>query len=524
MNGVGSYNLHVGKNALFQADTNSWKFGVENIINQAWICPDKGINPIGAILGEFNTQIPGMTNTACEPIIANGEFTYYNEYNDRIFGGYKDYYYGISAASVYNPALLKLGCLGFSIETYDADIPWVKFKLVDVDLRLSSVYNMENQPYIIEDYFETYPENFSKVQHASNTIITNTDDLNDALDSAGQAIKNFDDLEKDSKFEITFGKYADWPFLSFTTSGMVKTAKLKEQLPNTANACSLAVPVAKVLAKVMPGVGDAIEQAAKGLPDLPVPDKIEYYFDSPYGYHLDVKTKMKAWSPNSIKIKSGLFSLPTGQPVLWNETKYGAPDLAGIADSLISVGSVFDPIGTLTKLVTEDLPGCLQNIELNTTFGLATSAKSTLSGIPILNGDLVFKKIENFAKSEIGLFKNANFRANLDVLEGSKDNLGGFVELGVQLPTTLTNPNVKLYGMCHALANGIDLSVEAPIINADLTVSLVADKFVTQMSGPTKPKFKFSFNNSCIFDVPAGTATLLGSGIVKSILKLIFGG
>jgi hypothetical protein len=78
--------------------------------------------------------------------------------------------------------------------------------------------------------------------------------------------------------------------------------------------------------------------------------------------------------------------------------------------------------------------------------------------------------------------------------------------------------------MCHALANGIDLSVEAPIINADLKVSLVADKFVTQMSGPLKPKFKLSFNNSCIFNIPGGTAALLGSGIVKSIIKLIFGG
>lgn len=524
MNAVGSYDLHVGKNALFQADTNSWKFGVENIINQAWICPDKGLNPIGAILGEFNTQIPGMTNTACEPIIANGEFTYYNEYNDRIFGGYKDVYTGISAAAVYTPALLKMGCLGFSNETYNIDIPWVKFKLVGIDLSLSSFYNMENQPYIIEDYFVTYPENFSKVQNRSNTTITNTDNLTDKLASAEKSIKKFDDSEKDSKFEFTFGKYADWPFLSFTTSGMVKNVKLKEQLPNTAKACSLVVPVAKVLAKVIPGIGDAIEQSAKGLPDLPVPDKLEFYFDSPYGYHLDVKSKMKAWSLNSMKINTGLVSLPTGQPVFWNETKYGAPDLAGVADSLISVGSVFDPIGTLTKLVTEDLPGCLQNIELNTTFGLATTAKSTLSGIPILNGDLVFKKIDNFVKSEIGLFKNANFRANLDILEGSKDNLGQFVELGVQLPTTLTNPNVKLYGMYHALANGIDLSVEAPIINADLKVSLVADKFVTQMSGPTKPKFKFSFNNSCIFNIPGGTAALLGSGIVKAIIKLIFGG
>lgn len=174
INGVGSYNLNVGKNAKFTSKINQWNFGVEKTIVQDWITPAKGLNPLENIFGELNVGIPGEP-TACTPVIKKQEIKYFNEVNDHTIGNYTSKFFGFPAVGVNMPGLNKLGCFGIEVSYFYWDLPNCMFGIGDLAIKLSVFENNKIDNYAIEpySYFQDYKiDNIAyNLNHAdSNTV------------------------------------------------------------------------------------------------------------------------------------------------------------------------------------------------------------------------------------------------------------------------------------------------------------------------------------------------------------------
>lgn len=100
-----------------------------------------------------------------------------------------------------------------------------------------------------------------------------------------------DDLKVDFCFKLGNDQWG------FTVSGLMENEKLKDQLPNTAAAVEMAASVVSLLKPLIPGIGDAVQQAAKFIPEMPVPKHNEFFGNIPYIFDVKGEGDWKAWLP-----------------------------------------------------------------------------------------------------------------------------------------------------------------------------------------------------------------------------------
>ena len=93
LNGTGSYNVNMGKNAAIFAKERDFKFGVTSKITTDWIPPSKSLNPLDIILGESPVGL--SLKKVCEPTVSKAEIKYYNQYNQKYFGEYESVFNGM---------------------------------------------------------------------------------------------------------------------------------------------------------------------------------------------------------------------------------------------------------------------------------------------------------------------------------------------------------------------------------------------------------------------------------------------
>ncbi len=520
INAPGSYELNVGKNAKMTAKTGDWQFGVNSKVETGWIEPSKGLNPIDAILGESPLAFPGKG--VCEPVISKIESNYFNQFNNQKFGNYSSTFHGFTNTGVYMLPLLPIGCFGFEISDYVKDVPWIYFHPVTCKLKLSSLYSVENQPYIVDaDNFNVY------LNKVDDGISIYTDIEENLVDK--NASKNTEPAKpskpQDKKPEKTPEEKAnalvsglnnsyffrlgneDW---NMTVSGKQEFCKLNEQLPNTAAAVSMAVPIVSLLAKVIPGIGDAAQQAAKMLPYMIMPKETDFYFNTTYLAETYSKQTYKAWMIQSEQLSGGLLSQPESKPMLYFNQKLALPDIAGVADGLLSLGSAMDPIGTLKKLFIEELPNAVASTEANITVGIAPPK-------PLADG----LGIDDLVSAKMGLFKGAKFQTTVNLLDSEFDRKAAFINIDTNIPLP-PKFDWKLNANIYALTNGIDAQLEAPVINGMCKVSLLKDSLALTTSGPLKPACILVIGGKEIINFPKGGAGLLGGGLIKAILGVFF--
>jgi hypothetical protein len=76
--------------------------------------------------------------------------------------------------------------------------------------------------------------------------------------------------------------------------------------------------------------------------------------------------------PQKMTIDTGLLEIDkTCNPGFYARFNAGLPNIAGLTDSLLSVGGVLDPAGTLMKVFTDDLSNCLNSVACNVQAGIA---------------------------------------------------------------------------------------------------------------------------------------------------------
>lgn len=255
LNGTGSYELNVGKNALMQSDLNNWKFGPSARLETGWIHPSLSINPIDLILGE--SPYPLVPGRICEPSIKIYERTYFNEYDGYKFSNYKGKYEGFEKAGVYTLPLFKAGWFGLDNTEYETKVPNLYKKITGCKLKLSSIgFTIKNNAFKIDPLkytlilidpnqnsnnllnFDNTPRLLRMFRNSNNTIPPAT-----ALAIGGPSVN-----DGSNSFNFVLGE----DDFKISVSGSAKFVKLKEQLPNTANAISMVIPIASILAKLIP--------------------------------------------------------------------------------------------------------------------------------------------------------------------------------------------------------------------------------------------------------------------------------
>jgi hypothetical protein len=573
--GVGSFDVHVGKNAQIFADTGKWKFGVNTKIETGHVPPSKGLNPIEAILGESPLAVPGQV---CEPVVKKATRKYFNEFDKQKFNNYSSTYFGFVETGVYMLPLMPLGCFGFDIGYLDVKVPNLVFALGGFQLKISKLFNPVTQPYKInEDDLLRYQYGLESISATAKTaaepaeasvvsndptglaeakpvmlkasrpvmmseaseepeeemteedmhcpgcdIVTGDGDectCDKCCPDCGLAKMDCECMEKNTdkilsalnnSWKIQFGPEG----FQTVTSGCTQFCKLKDQLPNTAAALSLAVPVVQVLGKLIPGIGEFVYQAAKMLPNMVVPDWNDLYHNTDYGLSMYNKNTFKAWMPTSTITSGGIISWPSGLPILWTINKMGLPNIAGIADGLLSLGSVMDPMGTVTKLITEDLPGAVATIEANTSNGIA---------LPKPFGEAI--SMPNVVSGSVGLFPGGYAGGTFDLFSSSEDHKGIWAEVKSLLPV-LPPFGWDIRSEAYILKCGVKEKLSMTLLppslpHGEVTVDILDETFAMTVGGIAPPKWILTIAGKEIFNFPAGIVGLLGNFLVSAILDLI---
>lgn len=504
LNGTGSYELHVTKNAVMQSDLNNWKFGPSAALKTGWIFPSESVNPLDAILGE--SPFPLIPGRIGEPSIETFDRALYNEYDGYTFGGYSATFKKI-AEGVYMLPLFKAGWFGIDESKWKLDVPNLMSELNGVKLMLSSVgFNIKNNSYEIDPLKYTLtlkdPNKYIGV-----TTLPASQNGRIKMFAAGPraAANNTDDtFVNEIKFELG---PSDFKYKYYSK---IQSVKLKTQLPNTAAAMSLAVPIASVLSKLIPGIGDAAMQAAKALPNMPVPDQAILKTSQDYLFDIFNETKYKGFMFHSSQVSGGLLYWPSGKPLAYGIGKVAMPDFVGIADGLISVGSLLDPIGTLTKTILQDIPGALNTAEANATVGLA---------LPKPLGEAL--GISDIISAETGLFPGRTVKTTVNFLDSESDRKGAWAQIKSTIPIP---PDIKwsIKGEAYALKCGLRGEFAIPPMNGNITVDIIDEMFAMKFQGPLVPGWQLFIGGKQIFNVPGGGGGILGSGIIKAITDVFF--
>ena len=148
-------------------------------------------------------------------------------------------------------------------------------------------------------------------------------------------------------------------------------------------------------------IGEFVQQGAKMLPNFKLLDTNDFYIYSPYILKFKDQKSYAFSIPIGSNTDTGIIPWPmdnpsmSGKPVLYNNITMGLPDITPIADSMVSIGTLIDPIGCLEK-VFENLSEAANTIECNTTIGVGGTPK-------IVQGLLL--GAEELASANIGLFK-----------------------------------------------------------------------------------------------------------------------
>jgi hypothetical protein len=130
--------------------------------------------------------------------------------------------------------------------------------------------------------------------------------------------------------------------------------------------------MAATIAGQLFGAPPDVLQKAKGLENMPVPSKNDFYVGASYIGHFYDNMQFKGFLPQKMHIDAGLLELDkTCNPGFYAKFNAGFPNIVGLTDSLLSVGSALDPLGTLTKLFTQDMQKCLDSVACNVQVGIA---------------------------------------------------------------------------------------------------------------------------------------------------------
>lgn len=506
LNGVGSYDLHVGKNATFTADTCDWKFGVSTIIDTGWFNPSKGINPIDNVLGELNIAIPGQVG---QPTIKKKNSIYYNQFDKMKFGEYDSKYEGMIDTGVYSIPQVKLGTFGNETVTYKVKVPYEIIDNVKIAQKTSNEYVIKATPYSIPSESYTY-DILPIITNTINGLAATTTSLDTTESVSGQL---------SSKFFWQVGE--DFP--SLVISGKVDFKKLKDKMPNTANAVSTIISVLGSLIKLIPALGTAIgefiQQGAKMLPNFKLLDTNEFCIYSPYVLKFQDKKGYAFSIPIQSYTSAGIIPWPmdnpvmSGKPVFYNNINIGFPDITPIADSLVSIGSIIDPIGCVQK-VFENLSEAANTIECNTVVGVG--------GLPKIAQGL-FLGAEELASANIGVFKGLQFGAAANILDSKDDKKIHYSEVKAKLPLIPEETELSIKGQSYTFFNGIRATVQAlPYIDGTITWDFFDETLALTVGGPIVPHSVLVIGGKEIWNIPNGGAGILGSGLIDAIIDVFF--
>lgn len=543
INGVGSYDLHMGKNATFTTDTGNWKFGVTTTIETDWFYPSKGINPLDNLFGEMNVAMPGQIG---QPVIKKKESNYYNSFNNMWFGSYKSVYDGMKDTGVYSLPKVKGGIFGSENIDYKLKVPYKTELTHSFKQKNSLEYDVPLNAYIIDDNVyspyinisqinaladtntNTKNENSNKsnntkepsvIQKIDNLVSSSIDDLDEFFDSI---LKK---LDGGGYFYYTqLGEPDIW---TLTTSGMVKTCKLKDQLPNTANAVSTIMSVLAALIKLIPllgsVIGEAIQQFAKMLPNWRMPEHNDFYFNADYIFKEYNKMDYSIYMPIKVYNETGIIPWPmgnkimSGRPVLYDMANVSLPNIAKVADGMVSVGTLIDPIGCIQKMITEQLPDLANDMEINTTIGVG--------GLPKIAKDIVkpvLGDINEILSANAGLFKELKLGGTLNLLNSEFDKKAIFYRVTAQLPTP-PEISLSLSGEAYTLKCGILGEVDVlPVPDGEITLDVLDESVEGMVGGPFPPRSTFTIHGKELWNIPDGGAGFLGSGIIKAITEIFF--
>lgn len=537
VDGVGTYQLNAGKNIVLKSYSNKWNFGVSSVIETDWIEPSETIIPS---IEESITQLP-ILNYVCEPFYKSYKRDYLNKMFDYSICEISCEYKGIKKSGVYNIAEVKNGVLGTDTGKFIVNIPGMNFTNVSFNLKNSTSLVLNNKPYdivygeefdnildfelstdndndkvnndefdssldielstdndiVINNEFESsvvdQPILFKSLKTRSVNAGSETGEYDDIIDEDGDIneempdIDSMEDVELINGFEFSVGDDSN----KSGVSGLTKYVKLKEQLPATADAINLALPIIQVLKPLIPGIGDSVYQAAKMIPDLPVIDISENFTKMGEMLGSMGKSKYNAFGLTDIQISGGCLSILSSKPMLYNLNKIGLPDFASLADELLSQASEFNPVDALIDLISEDLPSAMANIELNTTIGQGMFK-------PIADA----LDIEDLLSTNFGLHKDAKFKFTKNILDSEEDRKVEYTDITVDLPLKL-DESFMIEGETYLLKSGIGGSIEVGLtdLNAKLKVDLIDETLKATIGGLTDPTFIFTACNCELFHI-----------------------
>lgn len=215
------------------------------------------------------------------------------------------------------------------------------------------------------------------------------------------------------------------------------------------------------------------------IPEILMPGFTDFYMDLPYLLGFYNKMEHSAWLPTTEYLSAGIFQISKKcNPFFYTVYNIGLPDIGGLADSLLSVGSVVDPIGTLLKLVTEQLPTAVNSIQCNIQAGLAPPIEALK---PLAFG------ADNFISGAVGLWPGAKFKVTGNLLESKESKNFAYANIEVDLPVPPEQINVTALANLYALTCGIDIEAQYPIYNVMAKIDIIKETFALTLSGPTKP-------------------------------------
>lgn len=541
--GTGSYNMHVGKNAILEANTNNWKFGVSSCIDTGWIEPSQSLIPWwDMIFGESPFQLPTL-NYVCEPILKTYDRHFYNTFDNCNFGDYSASYSGIEKTGIYKLGVLEMGIMGNDTKKYDISAPGLYLNNQIFDMKLSKNIDIQTKPFNVNynnklfgNIYNDYENSLSDIEqaiqdsHGSLGDRLGEDDLTAGGGIASDSIREHLADEKNNSnqnkpaTDPTPG--ADIPSANFKNgfklnlgeigkgvclSGETQYVKLRQQMPKTAAVTDLAIAVVGVLSKLIPGIGEGAYQAAKMIPNLPVPDTNEGEGKLDNGANLFSKQTYKVFNPTHVMVSGGLIPTVSSKPMLYSVNNFGLPDISSVADSMVSVGTIFDPVGTLFNAITENFPQMMNNVQLNTTNGMGLPK-------PIADG----LKMDDLVCARLGLFPGGNFRFSNNMLDSEQDKKGQYYDITAKLPFSV-DENFELTSEYYTLKTGVKggLTVGLTAINGTTDVDILDKTVALGVGGVTSPSMRFSAAGKDIFNVPDGAGGVIGGSLSDAILDLI---
>mgnify|MGYP003302406291 CR=1 FL=1 len=279
INGTGSYNVNAGKNATIFAKEHDFNFGVSSLIKTDWINPSEGLNPLDIIFGESPVAFPGVM---CKPVVKTADLIYYNSFNNKNFGEYISKFNGFTNTGVYKLGIVDLGTVGFEVAEYKLSIPYLDLNLKELTVDGSISVNVDN----------SVPEYEDKNYNIYATSNTAANSVNPRAMTENQPMEN-----------AYYLQVGNPDIFAVTVSGCHNFDKLKDQLPNTANAVSMAATIAGQIFGSPPDV----LQKAKNLANMPVPAKNDLYLGASYIGHFYDAINFKAWMPQKMTTDIGLI-------------------------------------------------------------------------------------------------------------------------------------------------------------------------------------------------------------------------